>query len=1113
MARTSMNDFKRSNTPNQESVAASVTKNQYHGIYIGKVKENKDINREGRIKVHIPELCGAPENSSTWIRVQYVSPFAGSSPPNLNKSGGKTLNQSQVSYGMWAIPPDLENDVIVAFINGNPNQGIYIGCLYQNNMNHSVPAVGASVSQQDGVKLDGKDINPPTGEYNKRDLEQDPENPERPRNDSLHQGLYNQGLYSDADRGPSTASARREAPSQVFGFSTPRGHNIHIDDGEIETDPTTGEALYANNQVVKKSLTNEYIRMRTRNGTQLVINDTLGYVYINSRQGNSWVEISDEGISMYTSKNYNIRCQGDMNIRVDGNLNQEILGTTNWRNGGNFNGQYESDLNLSIIPGGASSDGNNELRISAKGEIFINSDDAITVDARNQLIHKTSTLVQKANAIHHNSYDISGGKAAAGPEKGATRDRALEGPGYPEGAVGGGGSSILPARGLVTHEPWNYHQQVGKPNTSENSIGNVRRECPPDGTLPTTEDANAKTTNTTAAPATLVTGGPAAVNPRIESEAVTDRQDPSVDTKKAELSERRTALGEREKQNNARTSADQKQVERLIAEGKLQEAKTLLDQTGERFEANRASIELQKLGLEAEYNAIIEKSKPAGAGLLSTRTNNAVTSGRLSGPTGRNPNSISGPVQTILNDGQARAANLVDGFSAGVSNLSGRLTDSIPAIPNPVPILTRTAFTAAGAATTAAENIVQNIGTRVIDPGIRTFENIFPNYKQDLERNTITLDNGAVLTDALKPVSEISTSKSMLNNIRSEYPFRETITTIKDTGKQIIGYGTQITDDLANRFTGGIKMAVGEAEGLLRGRVGEVENTIKSLVNVPMTQNQFDSVVSLGEHIGPTALADSELIPAINSGNVQGAINDFECYTNGGELAPRRRAEAGKYADGGEGTTADNAGSGFTPKPVEGSGKLTKGNPTAAQIAAIDRAAERTGVSREALFGFAAQESAFNDTAKASTSSATGLMQFTNGTWNDMVKKYGNEYGLTPGGRTDPNQSAMAGALYMKENQRILEKQIGRPVTTTDLYAAHFLGAGGAPRILKAPPNAIAADVALPNQVTANRTVFFDKSGRARTVEEVYGFMQNKVEAPGKSYSAAFPVGSGSKTS
>lgn len=1088
-----LNDFRRADAKSvrQYEDYSSTQKSLYSKVYIGIVKENRDVQRMGRLKVYIPELCGTPDDNTKWITVQYVSPFAGSSPINRNRADGQEITQTQVSYGMWFIPPDLENEVVVMFINGQPNKGIYIGNLFQYNMNNMVPAIGSSPSPQDGVKLDGLEINPPAGEYNKRDVAQDSTNPQRPRQESLHQGLYNQGLYGDADRGPSNASARREAPSQIFGFNTPRGHSLYVDDGEIEIDPTTGEGLYNDNQIVKKSLTNEYIRLRTRGGTQIIVNDTLGYVYINSKLGNSWFELSDEGISLYTAKNFNLRCQGDMNVRVDGNLNQEIIGATQWRNGGNFTGLYESDMNLSIIPGGASAGGNNELRLNTKGEIFINSDDSITLDARNQIINKTNRIINAANRIDKNSFNISGGKAAAGPESGATRDRQLAGPGYPEGEVRGGGGSILPARGLVTHEPWNYHQRLGTPNTSENSIGNVRRECPPAETLPNPNESNANAAtragNTPGSPQETTSTVPPASDPRV----------------KAPLP------GSKEKESNpstieAQNTQDESEIRVLNRQARQRAADGARREEAARAAGNTAEAEKIRRETDAAISAPISrvqdlrKQVDARSSQATASSNVVQTGGRIDQGTTRNPNSVTGPISSIIQDGQSRAANIVDDFTQNAARLSGRLTEVGAQILSPVTNATRTAFN-------TASTTVTNIGSRVLDPGIRTFDNIVPNYTQDLERAIIQLKNGAIIKDALKPVSNLSVSNGMLNSIRAEYPFRETVAAIKETGTQIIGYGTQLTENLAERFISGIPISIAEAENLFKGRIGEVENTIRNLVNVPMTQNQFDAVVSLGEHIGPEALAESDLIPAINSGNVQAAINDFECYTNGGELGARRRAEAGTYANGGPGDPSNNSEPGFTPEPVAGSGKLTKGRPTQEQIDAIDRAVERTGVSREALFGFAAQESAFNDSVKAGTSSATGLMQFTNGTWNDMVRKYGTEYGLTPNGRNDPNQSAMAAALYMKENQRILERQIGRPVTTTDLYAAHFLGPGGAPNLLKAPGNAIAANVAKPGQVSANRSVFYDKSGKPRTVNEVYKFMQQKVEAPGITYSQAFP--------
>lgn len=171
--------------------------------------------------------------------------------------------------------------------------------------------------------------------------------------------------------------------------------------------------------------------------------------------------------------------------------------------------------------------------------------------------------------------------------------------------------------------------------------------------------------------------------------------------------------------------------------------------------------------------------------------------------------------------------------------------------------------------------------------------------------------------------------------------------------------------------------------------------------------------------------------------------------------------------------------------------------PNETHVAAIKAASELTGVSPSTLFGFAAQESGFRNSVKADTSSATGLMQFTNGTWRDMVTKYGDQYGLTLDGRTDPNQSAIGAALYIKQNSNIVRNAIGREPTTTDLYFAHFLGPGAAPGFLRADPNSLAKDAVEPNQANANKSVFYTRDGRPKTVAEVYAYAQNRVELPG----------------
>ena len=175
-------------------------------------------------------------------------------------------------------------------------------------------------------------------------------------------------------------------------------------------------------------------------------------------------------------------------------------------------------------------------------------------------------------------------------------------------------------------------------------------------------------------------------------------------------------------------------------------------------------------------------------------------------------------------------------------------------------------------------------------------------------------------------------------------------------------------------------------------------------------------------------------------------------------------------------------------------------------IDAIGRASARTGVSFAYLLEKAAVESGFRTGAKASTSSATGLYQFTEGTWLDMVERHGGEVGLgreatalADGSadaamrarvldrRTDARLSAHMAAAYTAGNRTELTRTLDRPVDDTDLYLAHFLGARGAADLLQALDRdpATPAAALLPKAAAANRPVFYDGQ-RARTVQEVY---------------------------
>lgn len=179
---------------------------------------------------------------------------------------------------------------------------------------------------------------------------------------------------------------------------------------------------------------------------------------------------------------------------------------------------------------------------------------------------------------------------------------------------------------------------------------------------------------------------------------------------------------------------------------------------------------------------------------------------------------------------------------------------------------------------------------------------------------------------------------------------------------------------------------------------------------------------------------------------------------------------------------------------------------------AIQLAASRTGVDFSYLLNQARMESGFNPNARARTSSATGLFQFIEQTWLGTVKRHGAEHGLGWAAdairqghnghfyvsdpqlrqaildlRREPEAaSAMAGE-YASDNKDYIEQRLGRAAEPVDLYLAHFLGAAGATRFLRAHdsnPDAAAAAL-LPAAARANRAVFYNRDGSARSFAEI----------------------------
>lgn len=195
---------------------------------------------------------------------------------------------------------------------------------------------------------------------------------------------------------------------------------------------------------------------------------------------------------------------------------------------------------------------------------------------------------------------------------------------------------------------------------------------------------------------------------------------------------------------------------------------------------------------------------------------------------------------------------------------------------------------------------------------------------------------------------------------------------------------------------------------------------------------------------------------------------------------------------------------------TSGPSQPTPANPV---MDAIRQGADRTGTNFDYLVKTAQRESALDPEAKARTSSATGLFQFIEQTWLGMVRSEGAKHGLDDASkaivqgsdgrlsvpdakmrdeimalRRDPQvASTMAGA-FTQRNRDQLQAALGREPTGGELYIAHVLGARGAQDLIgtaqSAPDRAASRD--FPDAAAANRNIFFDKAGKARTAAEVY---------------------------
>lgn len=343
-----------------------------NGPFLAKVISHVDPKYSGDLKVELRTKSMSnndPATEGQLLTARYLMPFYGVTHVRSNTPNA-SYRYTQQSYGMWMVPPDPGSTVMVIFVEGQPNMCYWIGCVQDEFMNFMVPGNASTAITDENTPdtLQGKKV--PVGEYNKSfDFvgSAQPTNFPKPVNlDAVNQ-LNEAGLLEDEVRGINTSSARREAPSNVFGINTPGpldkrpgaprgtygptqdaieqyrsrlgGSSFVMDDGDsrlIRKGPASNTPQeYVNKEANEEGGDptlphNELTRIRTRTGHQILMHNSEDLIYISNGRGTAWIELTSNGkidifaqdsVSIHSDQDFNFHANRDINLSAGQNIN------------------------------------------------------------------------------------------------------------------------------------------------------------------------------------------------------------------------------------------------------------------------------------------------------------------------------------------------------------------------------------------------------------------------------------------------------------------------------------------------------------------------------------------------------------------------------------------------------------------------------------------------------------------------------------------------------------------------------------------------------------------------------------------------------------------------
>lgn len=364
------------------------------GPFLAEVTNHLDPSYMGCLEVALIKTLPSTikEQGETYV-VRYLSPFAGNTSMRFEGTNSSDFNDVQKSYGFWMIPPDVGSTVMVFFIDGDPNQGYYFGCVNEVFKNHMVPGIAASDKvSATKEQLDKYGVNLlPVAEFHSKSASNldssSPNNFKKPIHPFADR-LLQQGLLADPIRGVTSSSARREVPSGVFGISTPgplddspgakRGKVGYQGNTQAPVSRLGGTTFVMDDGDVNGQ--NELVRIRTRTGHQILLHNSNDLVYIANSKGTAWIELTSNGkIDIFAQDSVSIHTENDFNFKADRDIN--------FHAGRNINIRAEKNMETNIL-----------------GYYYLTVDEEAKISIRNDL---SQTVGESVKLTAGNKFDIS----------------------------------------------------------------------------------------------------------------------------------------------------------------------------------------------------------------------------------------------------------------------------------------------------------------------------------------------------------------------------------------------------------------------------------------------------------------------------------------------------------------------------------------------------------------------------------------------------------------------------------------------------------------------------------------------------------------------------------